>query len=140
MCLVRASWIGLSERRIVLRLSHHITGALRSLICGSFSNDKIQVISAVTRSKHLYSAPVLDQDTMCCFLDCHDIRFDPRRTQNPEVDLLSSGSEAQSSSQKASRCKDDVEFGLSPMSRVPAKYRSILFTACQCVIKGFCIN
>jgi hypothetical protein len=38
----------------------------------------------------LYSALVLDLDTIFCFLAHHDIKFGPRKTANPPVDFLSS--------------------------------------------------
>jgi hypothetical protein len=55
------------------------------------------VASAIT----LYSASVLDLHMVFCFLALHEMRFDPRNTANPPVDLLSSTLPVQSASEKA---------------------------------------
>jgi len=47
----------------------------------------------------LYSASVLEQATADCFLDYQEIELGPRKIAAPDVDLLSSGSDAQSASQ-----------------------------------------
>jgi len=45
----------------------------------------------VAFAKALYSASVLDLETVACFLALHEIRLDPKNTAKPPVDLLSSG-------------------------------------------------
>jgi len=49
----------------------------------------------------MYLASVLDLATTDCFLDHQEMRLGPRNIAAPEVDLLSLGSEAQSTSQYA---------------------------------------
>ena len=49
----------------------------------------------------LYSNSELDHATTVCFLDHQEIKFGLRMIATPDVDLLSSGSEAQSTSQYA---------------------------------------
>ena len=58
-------------------------------------SDLIHVTSAVANAKLWYSASVLDLATTDCFLDHQDTRLDPKKMAAPEVDLLSSGSDAQ---------------------------------------------
>lgn len=85
-----------------MRLSHQATGGLDKGKCTAY-REEIQVISAIRRARLLYSASVLERETRGCFFDCHDIRFGPRKTQYPEVERLSLGSDAQSASQKPSK-------------------------------------
>jgi len=67
--------------------------------------DLIHVTSAVPNAKLRYSASVLDLATTDCFFDHQDTKLDPKKMAAPEVDLLSSGSDAQSASQKACNSK-----------------------------------
>jgi len=46
--------------------------------------------SAVALARALYSASVLDLDTVACFLALHEIRLEPRKIAKPPVDFLSS--------------------------------------------------
>ena len=68
-------------------------------------SDFSQDISHVTTAIDRYSASADDLDIVCCFLDFHDIKESPRKTQNLVTDLLESGQPVQSESQKAFRCK-----------------------------------
>jgi hypothetical protein len=58
------------------------------------------MISAVAFARDLYSASVLDLETVACFLALQEIRLDPKYTTKPPVDLLSSTHHAQSASEK----------------------------------------
>jgi hypothetical protein len=59
------------------------------------------MISAVASAMALYSAFVLDLDTVLCFPTLHDMRLDSRNTAKPPVDLLSSKLSTQSTFEKA---------------------------------------
>jgi hypothetical protein len=45
---------------------------------------------AVALATDLYSASVLDLQTVACFLALQEIRFGPKKTAKPPVDRLSS--------------------------------------------------
>jgi len=53
------------------------------------------MISAVAFAMALYSASVLDLDTVACFLAVQNTKLAPRKTANPPVDFLSSRHRAQ---------------------------------------------
>ena len=66
-----------------------------------FAEFESKSISAEVCAKLLYSASVLDLATTCCLQDHHEMRFGHKKTAAPEVDRLSSNSDAQSASQRA---------------------------------------
>lgn len=94
----------------MLKLPHHMTGGLVSLICNSSSN-MIHVTAVVIRAKLLYFVSVLEWDTVCCFLDCQETRFDARNTQNPMWNSCHLDQKAHLESQQPSRTIDEPEFG-----------------------------
>ena len=70
-------------------------------------NDKNHVLDSNFREKRLKprdfscdqsKASSLEQATTVCFFGHQETRLGPKNTQAPDVDLLSSGSEAQSAS------------------------------------------
>jgi len=79
----------------------------------------------------LYSASVLDLDTVACFLALQDMRLDPKNTPKPPLDLLSSEQPAQSASEKALTSVDKDLWIRSPIPDVNFRYRRILLTALQ---------
>ena len=93
-CFVLACNIRLASNIIVLRLSHQITGGVGKVTLISERRDCSQVISTTKLARLLYSASVLDLDTVCCFFDCQVTKFEPKYTQHHEVDLRSSRLEA----------------------------------------------
>jgi hypothetical protein len=81
-------------------LSHRILGVVIGIF-SSLSRDWIHKTSEAVFARLLYSASVLDLATRVCFFELQETRFGPKKMQEPEVDLLSSTSEAQSASQNA---------------------------------------
>jgi hypothetical protein len=57
------------------------------------------MISAVVFANALYSASVLDQDTVDCFFAFQEIRLFSRNIANPPIELMSSTLSAQSTSE-----------------------------------------
>ena len=104
MCFVRACRIGFADISTILKLSHHSTGTRPWEICNYVSKDCIQVTSASKIARLLYSTLVLLLENMFCFFEFQGIIFEPRYTQKPVVDLLSSRSKAQSTSQNPIIC------------------------------------
>ena len=105
MCFILACNIGLVANITVLRLSYQITGGVGKVILISEKKDCNQVISATKLAKLLYSACVLDLDTVRCFFDCLVTKFEPKYIQNLKVDHRSSGLEVQSTSQNVIRSR-----------------------------------
>ena len=93
--------------------------------------DYIHIISAVAFATALYSASVLDLETVACFLALQDIRLGPKYTAKPPVDLLSSMQPAQSASENALTKIEEDFLKVSPRLVVPLIYLNILFTAVQ---------
>ena len=60
-------------------------------------------------AKALYSNSELDLETVVCFLDFHEMREEPKNTQNPETDRLVVGQLAQSESAKPASLTGDED-------------------------------
>ena len=113
------------------RLSHHKHGAGIRLMPCSLSKDWTHIISVIAFAKALYSAYVLDLDTVVCFLAHQDIRFGPKKIANPPVDRLSSRHPAQSESEKALTRVDGDLLKVRPVFRVFLIYLTMRLAAVQ---------
>jgi hypothetical protein len=89
------------------------------------------MISVVAFANALYSASVLDLDTVAYFLAFQGTRFDLKDIAKPPVDRLSSRLPAQSASLKPLTMRDVVLSILSPSFVVCFTYLKILLTAAQ---------
>ena len=110
-------------------LSHQRTAAFGCEIPNSVRRLCTQMTSAVALARALYSASVLDLDTVACFLALHEIRLEPRKIAKPHVDFLSSEHPAQSALEKALTKLDRDGTMRRPKSTVPLIYLKILLTA-----------
>jgi hypothetical protein len=86
------------------------------------------IISAVVSAIALYSASVIDLDTVLYFLAFQEIKFEPKNTAKPPVDLLSSMLPAQSASENAlTRVESDFRI-FNPNLEDCFTYLNILLT------------
>jgi hypothetical protein len=90
MCFALAWKTWLADNYVAPKLSHHKHGVWFCLTCNSSSKDCTHITSGVTFARYLYSASVLDLDTVACFLELQKISFGPKNTTNPPVDWRSS--------------------------------------------------
>ena len=87
------------------------------------------MISAVALAKALYSASVLDLESIACFVAHHDMRLGPENTAKPPVEHLSSKHPAQSESEKAlTRAEGDL-LKFRPIFRVYLTYLTMRLAA-----------
>jgi hypothetical protein len=89
---------GLADKYLAPILSHQSFAARGEEIPSSYNRVWIHIISAVTLATALYSALLLDLETISCFRALQDTRFDPKNIAKPPVDLLSSRQPVQSAS------------------------------------------
>jgi hypothetical protein len=87
------------------------------------------MILAVAFARDLYSASMLDLDTVACFLGLQEIKLGPKYTAKPPIDLLSSTHPAQSASEKEPTNVEDDLLKVGPRLTILVTYRRILFTA-----------
>jgi hypothetical protein len=89
------------------------------------------IISAVVSAIVLYSASVPDLDIVLYFLALQEIKFEPKNTAKPPVDLLSSMLTGQSASENAlTRVESDFRI-FNPTLEDCFTYLNILLTTAQ---------
>lgn len=62
-------------------LQHKVKGGCKIEIHDSFKRDFTQISSAVTKANDMYSTTVLLLETTFFFLDFHETKFSPKKTQ-----------------------------------------------------------
>jgi hypothetical protein len=118
------------------KLSHHKAATVNFTRFNSVSKVCIHIISTVAFVIALYSASVLDLETVDCFLALHKIRFDPRKIAKPPIYLLSSRHPAQSASEKPLTSIEGDLIIRKPTLMVPLIYLKILLTSVRCRVIG----
>ena len=81
MCLVLAWKIGFEERYVAPMLSHQRIGEVDLERPSSRRRDWSHLTSAAALESALYSTSVLDRATVAYFLQLHEIKLRPRKTQ-----------------------------------------------------------
>ncbi len=133
MCFVRACGVGFFVNDIAPWLSHRITIAFFSFMyLDSFMSFVIHIASLVACVLAMYSASVVDKAIVGCRLLLHEVAPPPIMNTNPMVDLLSSRSPTQSTSQYPTTSWGDNPLRHNLNCNVPCKYRKMRFTAIQC--------
>jgi hypothetical protein len=84
-------------------LSHHKQGLTLRATPSSLRRASTHINSAVAFANALYSSSVLDLETVASFQALQKIKFGPKKTAKPPVDLLSLRQPAQSASKKTLR-------------------------------------
>jgi hypothetical protein len=79
---ISVTWF-LDERYLVNMLSHHKIGGWETWILNSNKRDINHDNFALVFASALYSTSVFDRATIACFLQLHETRFFPRKTQYP---------------------------------------------------------
>ncbi len=140
MCFVRAYCVGFFINDIAPWLSHQITIALFFFMYpNSFMSFVIHMAFLVACILAMYSTFVVDRTIVGCRLLLQEMAPPPIMNTNHVVDLLSSRSLTQSTSQYLTK-----PWGANPLKRnlnckVPCKYQKMQLTAIQCSRLGLAI-
>ena len=89
VCLVWAWNTGWRSCTMHQNLLHHSTGGRHCTTLSSFNTNSIYIALAITFAKALYSATMLDQDTVACFVKLQDMRLELTKTARLLVDRQS---------------------------------------------------
>lgn len=101
ICFVLTWKTGLVARDHALKLSHHEIGLLLLEVTSSNINWLSQIISDAAWARAQYSDFVLEWATALCFLEDHETKLLPTKTQYAATNLPSSILEAESSFENA---------------------------------------
>ncbi len=130
MCFVRAWWVGFFVNDIAFWLLHQITITFfSSMYPKSIINFVIHMVSFVACVFAMYSASVVDNVIVGCHLLFQEMAPPPIMKTNLVMDLLSSKSPLQSTSQYPSISLDGVALNCNFICNVLCKYQKIRLMA-----------
>ncbi len=126
MCFVYAWWVGFLVNDITPWLSHRIIVTFfSSMYPKSIINFVIHMASFVACVFAMYSTSVVDNAMVGCHLLLQEMASPPIMKTNPMVDLLSSRSPPQSTSQYPNTSSDGVAPNCNLICNALCKYRKI---------------
>lgn len=128
--LVQVWNTGLADMYAASMLLHQRVRAHVSVTRRSWRRYWIHCNLAAVLVSALYSASVVDRDIVGCLQELQEIKFFLRKIQYALVEWRPSGQQAQSASEKASRCWVDDLVMRSPWDNVCLRYCSLHLTTC----------
>ena len=136
ICFILAWNTGFAVKWMGPKLLNHKTGGRGRDTSSSLSQDCTYVASAAPFARALYSASVLDHETVGCFRALNETKLGPKKTRKLPVERMSLAHPTESASMKTLRSVELYRWMLNPVVTVPLIYLSMRMTASQCTSVG----